>query len=83
MRTVTTHYQEHKLKRSVNTYCRACNKKLKRMISEGFTMSPFNPHSYEENIRIRTNKLDAMEKALVNQGTYCKKCDDESRVAKI
>lgn len=75
MRTISTTYHKHEFKRTVTTYCKSCRKKLRRIISDYFTMSPFNKLSYEENIESVKTKLDIEQKELEEYGVTCRKCE--------
>jgi len=68
-------YQQHTAKLKVKTFCKVCNKKLNRIISEWFSMSEFNPYSYEENILRRSVKLNKMQEEMINNGVVCRGCE--------
>lgn len=64
------------IKRKVKTYCNNCNKKLNRIISEFFTMNPFNELSYEENIKKINDILNIEEINIISNGAICRKCEE-------
>ena len=71
----TVHYPKTTFTRSVKTFCRVCNKKLKRVISDYFTINPWNKRTHHENVVHITEVLDNAETSLTTDGTICRKCE--------
>ena len=76
MRSLSWKYREHKMKRDIFTICKRCKKKIKRVLSEFFTMNPFNKFTYIESIDICKDVIDKKEKDIRENGVLCRNCEE-------
>jgi hypothetical protein len=75
-------FDEIRLRRMVPTFCRGCNKKLQRVISDFQTVNPYNSNAADDiktpneiRAELRVN-LDAKTLQLRQSGVICRACEN-------
>lgn len=72
-------FEEVTYRRTVNTRCTACSKKLRRVVSESQTVNPFNKNpdgSVKTRAEVAQSVMAELRKAAEFLETYGTKCRD-------
>jgi len=79
---ITRRFEEIKRTVDVNTFCKSCNKKLRRVAKAMQTFNPWNKNEdgsvkdYEQVIDSVFEDLKSEVKKMKEVGVVCKKCRD-------